>query len=70
MASKKNNRTRQHFPIIARENLKSGIEIWTCPDLKFCNWKIEIRTCPELKSGRVRILNFAIEKLKYGRIRN
>ena len=53
-----------------RENLKSGIEIRTRPDLKFCNWKIEIRTCPELKSGRVRILNFAIEKLKYGRVRN
>ena len=34
---------------ISRENLKSGIEIRTRPDLKFCNWKIEIRTCPDFE---------------------
>ena len=56
--------------LLPRENLKSGTEIRTCPDFKFCNKKIEIRTCPELISRRVRILNFAIEKIKYGRVRN
>ena len=45
---------------LARENLKSGIEIRTRPDLKFLNWKIEIRTCPKLKSGHVRIWNFSL----------
>ena len=53
----------------SRENLKSGIEIRTRPDLILRNWKFEIRTCPELKSGHVQIWNFAIEKLKSGRVR-
>ena len=48
---------------IPRENLKSGIEIWTRLDLKF-----KIRTRPDFNSGHVRISIFQLQNFKSGRV--